>query len=160
MHFLQALFAIVFPAEVVITLLYWILVFSGGASYIDIMLHGVGAILIFIDAILINRIPLRMKQFLFYEMFSILYTLWTLIFTYSDLTNPYQEAGYMDDDAIYPHLRWKTNTSQVIILAVILLLVVNPIVFLLCRWISRVLPRRLVVEQENDGEVELGEASQ
>ena len=99
-----------FPAEVVISLLYWILVFSGGASYVDIMLHGVGALLIFFDAIVINRIPLRMKQFLFYEAFSLLYTLWTLVFTYSDLANPYQEAGYKDDDAIYPHLRLKTNT--------------------------------------------------
>jgi hypothetical protein len=75
------------------------------------------------------------------------------------LTNPYQEAGYQDDDAIYPTLRWKTNTGEVAVLVAILLLVVDPVVFLLCRWVSRLFPKRLVdVEMKsNSGDIELGE---
>lgn len=149
-----ALYAIAFPIEVAIIPFYWALVFTGGITYDEIMLHGVGALLIFFDAIVINRIPLRMKQFVFYEAFSLLYTLWTLVFTHSDLTNPYQEAGEMDDDAIYTSMRWKTNTTQVIVFVVILLLVVNPVVFLLCRWVSRIMPKRLIVVEENVDDAE------
>jgi hypothetical protein len=122
------------------------------------MLHGVGVILILIDGFIINRAPLRMKQFVLYETFAVAYTLWSIIFSYSDLTNPWQEAGYQDDDAIYPPLRWKTNTISVIVLCAILFLVVNPAVFLVCRWISRMLPMRLGETESKNDEVELADA--
>ena len=139
--------------------LYWIFI-GGGTSYIDIMVHGGGILLILIDGFVINRTPLRIKQFALYEAFSIAYIGWSLVFSYSDLTNPYQETGYQDDDALYPTLRWKTNTASTIILCVILLVVVNPVVFLMCRWISRMMPMRLVTVEEKSGDVELAETGQ
>ena len=153
------MFAIAFPAEVAIGSFYWPLRFKDSVSYDDLVLHGVGAVLIFFDAIVIIRIPLRMKQFVFYETFSLVYVSWTLVFTYSDLTNPFHDAGEIDDDAIYTTLRWKRNTTQVIVFVTLFLLVVNPTVFLLCRWVSRIMPKRLVVIEENEGDVELGKAS-
>jgi hypothetical protein len=153
------MFAIVLPAEIVIAGLYWSLLFSGYSSYQNIMLHGVGVVLILIDGFIINRTPLRMKQFVLYEAFSLAYTLWSIIFTFSDLTNPWQDAGYQDDDAIYPPLRWKTNTTSVIVLCVILLLIVNPAVFLICRWISRVLPKRLTETEPKSADVELADGA-
>ena len=154
--FFQSLFAVAFPAEIMVSLLYWILL-DGGNDYLNVMMHGIGAILIFIDGILWNRIPLRMKQFILYESFSFAYLIWSLIFSYSDLTNPWQRAGYKDDDAIYPPLRWKTETTQAAILCVIIMLVSNPIVFVFCRWLSRILPLRLIDEEEKGGEVEIGD---
>lgn len=121
------------------------------------MLHGVGSLLLIADGNIINRIPLRMKQIILFEALAFAYVVWSLIFSYSDLTNPWQEAGYQDDDAIYPPLRWKTNTGMVIVLCVILMCVVNPIVFLICRWISRLLPKRLAEVEEKTGDVELAE---
>lgn len=149
----------VLPTEVIICGLYWFLLNSGDTSYLNTMLHGAGIVLLIIDGFILNRIPIRMKQFLLFEALALGYVFWSLIFTYSDLTNPYQEAGYQDDDAIYPTLRWKTNTGEVAVLVAILLFVVDPVVFLLCRWVSRLLPKRLVnVEMKsNSGDIELGE---
>eukprot|EP00956_Cyclotella_meneghiniana_P009288 scaffold12757_cov67-Cyclotella_meneghiniana.AAC.12 len=78
-----------------VSLLYWILL-DGGNDYLNVMMHGIGAILIFIDGILWNRIPLRMKQFILYESFSF-------------------------------------------------------------AWLSRILPLRLIDEEEKGGEVEIGD---
>ena len=147
---MKVIFAISLPAEVVITCLYWSLIFSGNVQYLNVMFHGIGALLLIVDGFVMNRIPLRMKHFILFEVFSLTYLLWTLIFAYSELTNPYQEDGYQDDDAIYATLRWKTSTPECVALSAIILLVVNPTVFMLCRWVSRILPKRLVDIKSDD----------
>ncbi|KAL3775079.1 hypothetical protein HJC23_013999 [Cyclotella cryptica] len=150
------LLAIALPGEVVICLLFWFLEFDGTVRYVSLMLHGIGIVLIVIDGILINRIPLRIKQFFLFEAFSALYLVWNVAFSFSGLGNPYKESGAQDDDAIYSSMRWKTNTSSAVTVAVLVLLVANPILFLLCRAMSRLLPMRLIATETKSGEIELG----
>lgn len=144
-----ALFAIVLPAEVVITLLFWVLQFDGTATYVDVMAHAVVMVLIAIDGIL-SRIPLRMKQLLIYEVFTALYVIWNVVHAYSGIGNPYVDDGSQDDDAIYPSLKWKKNPGSSTILSVLVLFVVNPIVFMLCRAVLRLFPRRLYENSDKE----------
>jgi hypothetical protein len=133
-----ALLAIVLPAEVMITILFWALEYESGdtISYVTVMVHGGTMILLFIDGFVVCRIPLRLKQFVFFETFSFMYLLWTITRAYpSDVVS-------QDDDAIY---------SSNIILFLVVLLVANPIIFGICWWLSRLLSLRLR-ELEEGGE--------
>jgi hypothetical protein len=142
-----ALFAIALPGEIVITILYWVLQFDAdyGVNYIIVMLHGILLVLLTIDGFILSRIPLRMKQFIFFESFAALYFLWTVIHAYSGIGNPYADGDTpsQDDDAIYDSLAWKNNTTASAILVLVVLFVANPIIFVMCRALSRLLPRRL-----------------
>jgi hypothetical protein len=145
-----ALFAIALPAEIVITILYWTLEFDAddGVTYINLMVHGIVMVLIMIDGFVLSRIPLRMKQFILFESLTALYFLWTVIHAYSGIGNPYADGDTptQDDDAIFGSLAWKNNTTASVILFLGVLFAVNPIIFMMCRALSRLLPRRLCEE--------------
>jgi hypothetical protein len=143
-----ALLAIAAPAQVMITILFWALEFKGTISYVSLMVHGIVMVLIMIDGFILSRIPLRMKQFVLFESFSVVYVLWTVIHAYSGIGNPYAEGDTptQDDDAIYSSLAWKNDAAGAAILSVIVLIVANPIIFMICRALSQLLPRRLCEE--------------
>ena len=111
------------------------------------MVHGGALALVAIDAFLLNRTPLRMKQFVWFELFSICYILWTVIHAYSGIGNPYNDGVDKSDDAIYESLAWKNDTTRAVIMSVGVVFVANPIVFLFCRFVSRLPPRRLCEKQ-------------
>jgi len=135
-----ALFAISFPSQIVVTLMFWLLEYSGSIDYTTLIMHGAGIILLFIDGFIINRTPLRMKQFYLFETFVTLYLVWSVAFAFSGLPNPYREE---EDGAIYSWLNWKSDTASAVMMALFCLIIVNPVVFILCRAVSRVFPRRL-----------------
>lgn len=141
-----ALFAIALPGEIVITILFWVLEFDGTVRYVSVMVHGGALVLVAIDGFLLSRIPLRMKQFFLYESFSVIYILWSVIHAYSGIGNPYNDGVDKTDDAIYDSLAWKNNVANAAILSVGVVFVFNPIVFLFCRAVSRMFPRRLIEE--------------
>lgn len=142
-----ALFALCFPGEMAVTVLYWTLDYDGSAvSYTSAMLHGGGILLLLVDGCLIGRIPLRMKQMFILVTFAALYVVWTASFSFSGLTNPdTQSEDYAnDDDAIYPALAWRKDPAKSAILSALITFVLNPLLFLLARFLSRLLPRRLL----------------
>lgn len=142
-----ALFALAFPVEVMITILYWVLEYDGdGVEYVSFMVHGGGMVIIVFDGFVLSRIPLRMKQFILSEVFAVLYILWSAIHAYSGMGNPDADEG--NDDALYATLAWKNNTAGAAALSAGLLCVANPVSFLVCRALSRLLPRRLHEEGE------------
>ena len=159
-----ALLAIALPFELVVVVLFWALQYDGGElTYVSDMTHAVFFVLLFIDGCLLNRIPLRMKQFILYEVSSLLWVIWSVIHAYADVGNPYKDDGSQDDDAIYPSLRWKNNTTQSAILSVLVLFGANPILFMVCRALSRLPKRRLLesdgVNQQKNGRYEGGSFS-
>eukprot|EP00569_Conticribra_weissflogii_P005106 CAMPEP_0171344534 /NCGR_PEP_ID=MMETSP0878-20121228/19591_1 /TAXON_ID=67004 /ORGANISM="Thalassiosira weissflogii, Strain CCMP1336" /LENGTH=268 /DNA_ID=CAMNT_0011847747 /DNA_START=76 /DNA_END=882 /DNA_ORIENTATION=+ len=139
-----ALFAIALPAEIVIAILFWVLEFKGNLTYVSVMTHGGGIFLLVFDGFIFSRIPLRMKQFLLFETFSSFYILWNIIHAFSGIGNPNTEEGVDDDDAIYGSMNWNDDPGSAGIVAVSTLVVLNPIVFLVCRCASRILPKRLL----------------
>jgi len=120
------------------------------------MLHGVAWVIIGIDGILINRIPLRMKQFIIFEVFAVCYLVWTILHSTLNVDNPWKNAAEGESEPIYNTLDWKNDTGFAVGLAFGLLLVGNPIAFLFCRALSRSLPMRCcnieVSEAFNDEE--------
>lgn len=139
-----ALCAISIPSELMITILFWVLEFDGTVRYVSVMVHGGAYILLMIDAFILSRIPLRMRQFILSEMLAILYILWTVVHAYSGLGNPYVDTDEdKTDDAIYSTLAWKNNTTTAAIVSLGVVFIANPIIFLFCRALSRILPRRL-----------------
>jgi hypothetical protein len=139
-----ALLAIVVPAEVMITILFWVLEYESGdsVSYVTVMVHGGTMVLLLIDGFVLSRIPLRLKQFIFFESFSFLYLLWNVIHAYSGIGNPYDGVS-QDDDAIYSSLDWNTTPTKAIVMSVLVLLVANPIIYGICWGMSRILSLRL-----------------
>ena len=135
-------YAAMLPANVLVTILYWVLEFDGTTSYPGVMVHGGTMVLIMIDGCILSRIPLRIKQFWFYELFCFLYIIWTIIHSFSSIGNPFNESRGEDDNSIYGALGWKNNTTAAIITSVLVLFIGNPIIFLLCRLLSRCLSRR------------------
>ena len=141
--------AIAVPTEVSITILFWALEFDYAedtVEYVSVMVHGGGMVLIIVDGFLLNRLPLRAKQFVLCELFSFVYLVWTLVHGLSGLGNPYAEDGTQSDDAIYATLAWKNKPVPSLVLAAGILLVVNPLIFVLLRAVSRWPPRRLCDE--------------
>lgn len=136
-----SLFAVAFPAGLVIAVLFWVLVFKGRLAYTTFMLHGVAWIVMGVDGIIINRIPMRMKQFILYELFAIFYLIWSVLHSALNVGNPWNDDEE-DDGTIYKVMDWKNNLGFTLGLALGLLLIGNPIAFLLCRAISRSLPLR------------------
>ncbi len=149
-----ALLALVVPVEITITILFWLLEYhpGDGVSYVSLMVHGGTAILLLLDGFVLSRIPLRLKQFIFFESFSFLYLLWNVVHAISGIGNPY-DGVTQDDDAIYSSLDWNTAPAKAIIMSVLVLLVANPIIFGICWWLSRLLPLRLSREEEEEDDV-------
>ena len=114
-----------------------------------LILHGIAWIVIGIDGILINRIPMKMKQFIFCETIAICYTVWSVLHSVLNVGTPYDEEG--EDGPIYDSVDWKNDTGFAVGLVLALLFIGNPIVYLFCRALSRALPMRYMC---NDDSVE------
>ena len=151
-----ALFAIALPAEIMITILFWIgklkyFTYVGNV-YDSVMVHGITMVLIMIDGFVLSRIPLRMWQFILFETFVALYFLWNVIHAYSGIGNP--NTPIEDDDAIYVSiLAWKNNTTAAVVMLLGVLFAANPIIFMVCRTLSRLLPRRLCEEDSGGASI-------
>eukprot|EP00578_Thalassiosira_sp_NH16_P027103 CAMPEP_0181082538 /NCGR_PEP_ID=MMETSP1071-20121207/3674_1 /TAXON_ID=35127 /ORGANISM="Thalassiosira sp., Strain NH16" /LENGTH=302 /DNA_ID=CAMNT_0023164129 /DNA_START=226 /DNA_END=1134 /DNA_ORIENTATION=- len=156
-----ALFAISLPAEVVITILFWVLEFNGSLTYVSVMVHGGFAILLLLDGLLLSRIPLRAKQFFLSQALCLTYICWGLVHAYvGNIGNPYKEDGTQDDDAIYASIAWMNNPKVTSIVVVGIFFLVNPAVFFMCRAVSRLIPRRFCDEEEKKRTFKGGEQQQ
>ena len=77
------------------------------------MKHGVLAIFTTIDVIVINRIPIRLKQIGYVYLFQLTYFLWSIIHFAFDIGTPYGDNDTStDDDAIYSVVNWKKRPGS------------------------------------------------
>ena len=136
-----ASFTLAAPAEVIITMLYWILDHRPGdpVGFTILMNHGGIGLLLVLDGLMIGGIPFRVAQMPLFVIFCMAYLSWTLIFAKSDISNP----NRADDDRIYDAIRWNEDPKDAILLSALCAVVLPPAVFLLLRAIS--LRRRKLV---------------
>lgn len=78
------------------------------------------------------------------EGFAALYLVWNIIHSFSGIGNPNRNEGEDDDDAIYASMKWKNNTGMACAVGAATLFVLIPVVFLICRWVSRLFRKRVV----------------
>ena len=117
--------------------MHYTLEFDGSFTYLSIIKNGATIPLLLMDGLLINRIPLRMKQFALFQFIVIAYLAWCVAYTFSGLIMPNGE------ESMYEWLDWKNDIHSAILLSLFVLILVNPAVFLSTRAVSRILPRRL-----------------
>ena len=129
--------ALSLPTQVLQSLMYYTYEFDGTYNIFAILKHGPFIPLLLLDGCVINRIPLRMKQFWLFQFVVVAYLAWSVTYTYTGLNLP-------DDlPSIYVWLDWKNSMHSAILLALFVLILLDPAIFLMCRSVSRMLPRRL-----------------
>jgi hypothetical protein len=161
-----ALFTVSAHAEILVTLLFWLLVYdsSSAISYPTIMSHGIVLLLVIIDGLVINRIPIRIKHFWFCSLYYLLYIVWSIIHSFTGIENPDTASDSSsssnsntntntntnaNDDAdadvttsIYAALDWDGDDVAGTIITVVLALgVASPILFLLLWFLALYNPR-------------------
>jgi len=81
------LYGVVAPLELAITLLYWSAVASGPVTYVSVMEHGVLAMLVLMDGLIVGLVPVRAKHVLFLLVVCIAYAVWSILDTALDIGN-------------------------------------------------------------------------
>jgi len=133
-------------SQLIVTVLYWVLLYSGGAVlFYDILSHGVVFVMVWIDGFLVSRIPVRARHWLEVSVwFCVLYLVWSIIHSdlAADVGNPDKSDNDPDtnDDSIYGLLDWG-NGDQVptstIVLSIVVVFVASPVSHLVMVAVSR-----------------------
>jgi hypothetical protein len=135
------LFTIAVHTEVIITLLYWTMLFSGELFIVSVLSHGVVAVLVLVDGLFVNAIPIRLRHwFEFILPVDLIYIIWSVLHSslVFGLGNPdnQDEDPETNDDLIYTVLDWGQETAQAAVLAVLIGFVLSPVIYLLLWGIS------------------------
>jgi hypothetical protein len=131
------LFSIAATAQMNITFLFWMVEYDPdfySVTYTTIMRHGGIMILVILEGLVINRIPVRLKQMVLPVVFSATYMLWTLIHDFcTTIGNPQRHDNdpATDDDAIYHSLSWENRPGSSLLMALFGVLVLVPSLYLL-----------------------------
>jgi hypothetical protein len=129
------LYSTVAPLEVAITLLYWAGVANGPVTYVAVMEHGGLAVLVWMDGLVVSVVPVRVKHIWFLLTLCVLYLIWSVVDVVAGIGGG--EWGPADtDDALYPVLRWGSETKSAAILAAFVVCVLAPCLFLVCWMLS------------------------
>lgn len=83
---LWVIFIIAANAAILVTLLYWILIFTGKTSGLDISTHLINSVFIIAD-VMLSETPVRFLHFLYAWIYGACYVLLTVIFWASNGTN-------------------------------------------------------------------------
>jgi len=127
LRFIWAAYSVAISAEFFVTLLYWTLIhdWSESPTFLNIALHGIFAVLLVLDGVLIGKIPMRLKHLLFVEVYGICYIIWSFIHCLETV-----------DDPIYNVLDWTQNPVFAGVLSIISAVFLLPIIFLTLWFLS------------------------
>ena len=133
------LFIIGIHTTSVATLLYWPLIYDPETTVIyfsTIMGHGGLFVLLLIDGLFVNRIPVRIYHwFVLILPFDILYIIWSLIHDFATNTgNPDNNDNdpSTNDDAIYQGvLEWNSNWQKALIWSIVCIFGLGIVMFLI-----------------------------
>lgn len=136
------LFSVAAHSQFIVTVLYWILVFDYNESpsfLLDFVPHGGILLLVWIDGLVINRIPVRWMHWWGTVLpFEMLWVAWSILQSVVfDIGNPNENDGDGNDDAIYESLDWNDDAWGAALLTVIVLFAVGPAVYWvlwMCSW--------------------------
>jgi len=136
------LFTVVEPGEILLTIVYWALIYTpdSAQNIYTICSHGVIAVVLTIDGWVVGQIPFRVTQFLFMFVCTGCYAVWSYI----------HFLIYKNDDyePIYSFLNWKENPSMAAIMALAMLFIGCPFIFMLCWALSTLRPKRYILQSK------------
>lgn len=154
-----AIFTLAAVAQTMVTVLYWALLHPPGLPFLFlvsmIMLHGGVCVLILVDGLLVNRIPIRLRHW--FEVVLPLFLAWIIWSVLQsplgfDLNNTYMEAFGADDDKIYPVIDWESKPMMTLALVSVCGFIVSPIVHFALSALSFV--GRKYIDVKGEGDVE------
>jgi hypothetical protein len=137
------LFAVAAHAEAMIAILFWFLVYDfdseGQVTFLDIMPHGGMVIVVWVDGLFVNRIPVRWTHWWGGAVpFELAWAVWSIFHSVVfDIGNPNANDGDENDDSIYEALDWKNDPAYATGLTLVALFIGGPIVYgviWLCSW--------------------------
>jgi hypothetical protein len=150
-----AFFEIAANLGVVVTVSFWLLLFDGEMEVRSVLGHGVVALLVVVDGLVLNTIPIRLRHW--FEIVlpvTFAYILWTVLQSglVFDIGNPdnMDEDVETNDDLIYNVLDWEGDPGQTAVTALLIAFGLSPIshVFL---WLLSGCRRRYV---QDDADVD------
>lgn len=125
------------------TTFYWPLVFdpkTSELSFLTLSQHGGLLLLILIDGMLVNRIPMRLQHYYGILMVDVTYIAWTLIHSFvTDIGNPDKNDNdpTTNDDAIYSNvLEWNNDWKTSLFWACIVCFIFGPLAYLVLWCLS------------------------
>jgi hypothetical protein len=153
-------FTIAVHTEVLITLLYWSMIYSGELHLVSVFSHGVVAALVLVDGLFVNTIPIRLRHWLEFIMpVDLLYIIWTVLHSslVFDIGNPdnQDEDPETNDDLIYTVLDWGQEPTQTGLMAALIVLVLSPVIYLLLWGISSRRRRHVTDAKPDDAYMEM-----
>jgi hypothetical protein len=110
-------------------------------SYMD---HGGSAILLLVEGLLINRVPIRLKHYFVVLLLAVLYVAWSAIHDVILTVNPARG----EDEPLYPVLAWETDMTGAVTISVMVLFVAMPLVQVFV-WFLSTLGRRYVISKSS-----------
>lgn len=135
--------------QMTVTVMYWFLVYEGGTPKIyTVLAHGILLVLIWIDGLVVNRIPVRLRHWLEICLPTyLIYTVWTVLASsvVFGIENPDDE----EDDNIYAVLDWEESPISALIYVIAVVFGFTPICTVLL-WGLSLLGRRYEEESENE----------
>jgi hypothetical protein len=133
---------------IIVTGLYWGIEYERNLypvldfnSYTD---HGGSGILLLIEGLLINRVPIRIKHYFAVLLFAILYVVWTAIHDIVLTVNP--QSG--DDKPLFPLLPWEEDVIGAVTVILMVLFVLIPLLHVFV-WVLSTLGRRYVTSSSS-----------
>ena len=131
-----ALYSVTAPLQVAICLLYWTGIHDSAApiEYVTVMEHGVLGALVWIDGLVVGRVPVRVKHLVVLGGVCLLYLVWSVVDVVAGIGGG--DWGPADtDDGLYPVLRWGTETGAAAVLSAFCLTILIPCLFTAC-WLA------------------------
>lgn len=148
--FTWIMFNYVGNTQLTVSVLYWGLVYDGGFPNIGAIFgHGVVLVPVWLDGLLVNRIPVRLRHWFEISLPTyILYSIWTVL--QSELVfgveNPYDEAQKYQ---IYNVINWVDNPVSSLVYLVVLISFFTTIVQLVL-WALSLAGRRYIDADAKD----------
>ena len=109
--------------------LYWLIIFDPNIEELDyerIMSHGILFFMVLFDGMIVNRIPIQLKQIFFVQGLALAYTLWLIIQSFSpSIGNPYSE----DYESVYEIVNFNEHPGKSAILCSLCVFIASPSTF-------------------------------
>ena len=128
-----SLYATAAPLSIAIALLYWASIapeahFPDVFTYPSVMEHGVVGMLVLFDGNIVGTVPVRAKHITYLMIVCTSYLLWSLINWMKNLGNGEWGPAY-DDDALYPVLKWGSETRLAATISGFAIVILCPAIF-------------------------------
>ena len=149
------LYTIASAAGATVAVLYWVFIYDYGRgtppSYYTIMSHGIAFLVVLLDGMIVNSIPLRLKHFVFTLCYGVLFITWSIIQAFAYIDNPEKTSSDEDpSEALYSILDWINTPKTAAIISVIANFFALPLFSILFWFISMSCCRKYVDEKEGE----------